>query len=222
MVERIRQLLETRQLTPTQFADAIGVARPIISHILSGRNKPSLEVVQKIIGAFPDLSLSWLLSGTGEMVAAIPLPNTTALKDQALPFSSDKAARDANKARKASEVATEALRAPEEPITPLFSSPSQLVEPVVAPRPDNLVVANVQSAPVVPPAQVAPAIVAPPIATTADLSEPGPMPQGPSKGVVASKPDSAALAFAEPNKAIRRIVIFYQDGTFTDYRPEAS
>ncbi|GGF06808.1 hypothetical protein GCM10011383_17290 [Hymenobacter cavernae] len=39
---------------------------------------------------------------------------------------------------------------------------------------------------------------------------------------VAPLPASATLAFAEPDKAIRRIVIFYQDGTFTDYRPEAS
>ena len=65
MVERIRILLESRQLTPTQFADVIGVARPIISHILSGRNKPSLEVVQRILAAMPDLAMPWLLNGTG-------------------------------------------------------------------------------------------------------------------------------------------------------------
>ena len=69
MVERIRILLESRQLTPTQFADAIGVARPIVSHILSGRNKPSLEVVQRILAAMPDLAMPWLLNGTGPMLA---------------------------------------------------------------------------------------------------------------------------------------------------------
>lgn len=68
MVERIRLLLETRQLTPTQFADTIGIARPIVSHILSGRNKPSLEVVQRILASLPDLSMSWLLNGTGPML----------------------------------------------------------------------------------------------------------------------------------------------------------
>src|SRR6476469_8536597 len=70
MVERIRLLLETKQLTPTQFADVIGTARPIVSHILSGRNKPSLEVVQRILAAMPDLSMAWLLNGTGPMLAA--------------------------------------------------------------------------------------------------------------------------------------------------------
>ena len=68
MVERIRILLESRQLTPTQFADVIGVARPIVSHILSGRNKPSLEVVQRILAAMPDLAMPWLLNGTGSML----------------------------------------------------------------------------------------------------------------------------------------------------------
>ncbi|GAB3743212.1 hypothetical protein GCM10027594_22480 [Hymenobacter agri] len=72
MVERIRTLLESRQLTPTQFADLIGVARPIISHILSGRNKPSLDVVQRILGAMPDLSMAWLLNGTEPMLTPAP------------------------------------------------------------------------------------------------------------------------------------------------------
>lgn len=70
MVERIRTLLESRQLTPTQFADLIGVARPIISHVLSGRNKPSLEVVQRILAAMPDLSMAWLLNGTKPMLTS--------------------------------------------------------------------------------------------------------------------------------------------------------
>ena len=70
MVERIRTLLEGRQLTPTQFADLIGVARPIVSHILSGRNKPSLDVVQRILAALPDLAMPWLLTGSGPMLAA--------------------------------------------------------------------------------------------------------------------------------------------------------
>lgn len=219
MVERIRQLLETRQLTPTQFADAIGVARPIISHILSGRNKPSLEVVQKIVGAFPDLSLPWLLSGTGEMLAATPAPVTTAPKEIASPAGSHKAIREANNTHKMPEVATTALRASEEPISPLISQPSQPSAPVAAPMPEISVAASAQSAPVVP---SAPTMVAPPTDNAAGTTKPDTPPQVPPKGAIASVPDSTALAFAEPNKAIRRIVIFYQDGTFTDYRPEAS
>ena len=81
MITRIRELLEARQLSPTQFADLIGVGRPVISHILSERNKPSLEVVQKIIGAFPDISLPWLLAGTGPMLAgAMTVPPIATLE----------------------------------------------------------------------------------------------------------------------------------------------
>ena len=69
MVERIKQLLQQQQLSTTQFADLIGVARPVISHVLSERNKPSLEVVQRILAAFPELSMAWLLNGTGPMRA---------------------------------------------------------------------------------------------------------------------------------------------------------
>lgn len=68
MVDRIRILLESRKLSPTQFADLIAVARPIVSHILSGRNKPSLEVVQRILVAIPELSMPWLLNGSGPML----------------------------------------------------------------------------------------------------------------------------------------------------------
>jgi len=68
MITRIRQLLDSKELSPTQFADLIGVGRPVVSHILSERNKPSLDVVQRIIGAFPEISLPWLLSGTGNML----------------------------------------------------------------------------------------------------------------------------------------------------------
>ena len=77
MVDRIRALLASRQLTPTQFADLIQVGRPIVSHILSGRNKASLDVVQRIMAAFPDVALPWLLSGTGPMLAGLT-PSTAA------------------------------------------------------------------------------------------------------------------------------------------------
>ena len=88
MVERIKTLLESRQLTPTQFADAIGVARPIVSHVLSGRNKPSLEVVQRILAAMPDLAMPWLLNGTGPMLATsiiAPVVADTEAKPPAAP-----------------------------------------------------------------------------------------------------------------------------------------
>lgn len=67
MEERIRIIMEEEQLTASKFAEAIGVQRSSISHILSGRNKPSLELINKILDRFNDLNTDWLLLGKGPM-----------------------------------------------------------------------------------------------------------------------------------------------------------
>ncbi|NVO09492.1 MAG: helix-turn-helix transcriptional regulator [Bacteroidales bacterium] len=67
MEARIQKLISYENLTPTKFADIIGVQRSAISHILSGRNKPSFDLIQKILNKFPRLSSEWLLMGRGEM-----------------------------------------------------------------------------------------------------------------------------------------------------------
>lgn len=53
-------------LSPSQFADKTGVQRASVSHIISGRNKPSLEVMLKIYEAFPGIDMKWLMMGVGE------------------------------------------------------------------------------------------------------------------------------------------------------------
>ncbi|PWJ58949.1 DNA-binding XRE family transcriptional regulator [Dyadobacter jejuensis] len=59
--DKIKHILASKNLSPSIFADEIGVQRSSISHILAGRNKPSLDIVQKIIRRFPDLGLNWIL-----------------------------------------------------------------------------------------------------------------------------------------------------------------
>ena len=56
--------MEAKNLTPSRFADEIGVPRPIMSHILAGRNKPSLDMIQKIARRFPELGTAWILDET--------------------------------------------------------------------------------------------------------------------------------------------------------------
>jgi transcriptional regulator with XRE-family HTH domain len=65
--ERIVRLMEVYNLTPSLFADEIGVQRSAISHILSGRNKPSLEFIQKVLIRYKDLNPQWILTGVGNM-----------------------------------------------------------------------------------------------------------------------------------------------------------
>jgi transcriptional regulator with XRE-family HTH domain len=64
--ERIKKILEHHQLSASLFADRIGVQRSSISHILSGRNKPSLDFILKVTSEFPDVDIYWLLNGKGE------------------------------------------------------------------------------------------------------------------------------------------------------------
>lgn len=67
MIERIRNLIISKNLNAAQFADQIGVQRSSISHVLSGRNKPSLEFIQKILKEYPEINADWLISGRGEI-----------------------------------------------------------------------------------------------------------------------------------------------------------
>ena len=63
--KKIEQIIVDKGMSPSFFADAIGVQRSSISHILSGRNKPSLDFVLKVIEVFPEVDLYWILNGQG-------------------------------------------------------------------------------------------------------------------------------------------------------------
>ena len=65
--ERILKIIEKENLTPTQFADKTNIQRPKISHIVNGRNAPSLDVVQKTLRAFPEINPEWLILGVGNI-----------------------------------------------------------------------------------------------------------------------------------------------------------
>ena len=63
--KRIEKILSFYGISATAFADSIDFNRSTISHILSGRNKPSLEFVMKIVNTYPEVELYWLLNGKG-------------------------------------------------------------------------------------------------------------------------------------------------------------
>jgi len=65
MKNRIQKVLDESGLSASKFADKIGVPRSGLSHVLSGRNKPSLDYVVKILDAFPDINPNWLIRGIG-------------------------------------------------------------------------------------------------------------------------------------------------------------
>ena len=85
--ERISQIIDYSQLSASEFADEIDVQRSNISHITSGRNKPSLDFLIKIKSRFPELQWDWLISGFGEMIKnkdeelIVEKPKPTSLPD---------------------------------------------------------------------------------------------------------------------------------------------
>jgi len=291
MVTRIRQLLEHKQLTPTQFADLIGVGRPVVSHILSERNKPSLEVAQRIGSAFPDISLAWLLFGTGEMLAAeatgpvaAPASLATPVAEAAAPASEPLPAApappevvltaipdDAPEPMASSAPLPAETQPPTAPPRPLealprpFSAPQPVAAAPPAPVPATTPATALTAAPepVLPdgatpeagpagprpfraarfvPAALVPA--APPLDTARPTALPaaGLLPAAGPQAALPAAPvappvtaatlpattlpagaglEAAMLPFlSESGKAIRRIVIFYRDGSFADYQPE--
>ncbi|MCG9792873.1 helix-turn-helix domain-containing protein [Flavobacterium algicola] len=64
-IKRLEIILEYYNLNASAFADKIGVQRSSLSHLLSGRNKPSLDFILKILEEFPEVDLYWMLNGKG-------------------------------------------------------------------------------------------------------------------------------------------------------------
>ena len=81
MVNRIFSFIESQQLTPTEFADKIGVSRASISSIKTGRTQPTLSLVEKIRQHFPDIDINWLIFGVG---SAMVEKSETATKEVGL------------------------------------------------------------------------------------------------------------------------------------------
>jgi len=94
IIDRLKAVMSHFGLTSSALADAIGVPRSSVSHLLSGRNKPSLDFVLKLIKTYPEVNLYWLLNGKGafpstaqkgsnltehsqDIEPARPLPQTT-------------------------------------------------------------------------------------------------------------------------------------------------
>ncbi len=84
MNQRLQQFLNAENLTQTQLAERIGVAKASVSHILAGRNKPGYDFIVNLSRQFPNLNLDWLVNGKGRMykitgqeseIPAIPRPS---------------------------------------------------------------------------------------------------------------------------------------------------
>ena len=71
MNRRLQQFLQSENISQSQFADTLQVARASVSHILSGRNRPGYDFLESLHLHYPELSLDWLFTGRGKMLTQI-------------------------------------------------------------------------------------------------------------------------------------------------------
>ncbi len=67
MNERLVAFLQAEQLSPARFAELMNIQRSGVSHLLSGRNKPGYDFIEKFLHKFPAINIEWLISGRGKM-----------------------------------------------------------------------------------------------------------------------------------------------------------
>ena len=118
-LERLHEMMQSNGMNAATFAEAIGVQRSAISHVLSKRNKPSLDFLLKISQRF-EVSLDWLVSGEA-------MESKTALKE---PVSIDAKVSDVVQVSYSKEGTKKVQPHDSKPIKPSTSreSPTQLIQ----------------------------------------------------------------------------------------------
>ena len=79
MKDRIAHIIRAKNLTAAEFAIKLGIQPSNVSHLLAGRNNPSLDFVKKLKETFPEYNLDWIIFGRGPMTLSEPfhgLPDT--------------------------------------------------------------------------------------------------------------------------------------------------
>ena len=68
MEDRLKKFMEYKGISPSELADAIGVQRSNVTHVLKGRNKPSLQFMEKFFQVYPEINANWFVKGVGSMI----------------------------------------------------------------------------------------------------------------------------------------------------------
>ena len=88
--KRLQKVIDFYGESASSFAQKVGVQRSSISHILSGRNKPSLDFIMKVLSSYPEVELYWLLNGKGTFPAKQRKDTTTIENNSQIPFKKNK------------------------------------------------------------------------------------------------------------------------------------
>lgn len=208
MIERINLLLKAKNITARQFAEEIGIQPSGMSHIMSGRNNPSLDFVMKVVRRWPEVNINWLMLGKGEMYASVPL-NAQGQEH-----------RDEEPAVGRHEQEQYDLFAqPEPPLPPkpreeprVEAKPVAQYEPVVEER--TVVQEPAPRWPMAEP--VEPTMPTPPVVeeTVRPTAQPA------ENGVEAPLSAPAAVQPTQKRKKVVKMIVVYDDHSFAEYYPE--
>ena len=210
MVDRINLILKAKNLTSRQFAEEIGIQPSGMSHILSGRNRPSLDFVMKVVTRYPEIDIKWLTLGEGEMYVSpysMPVVHNAAASQSTQEVS--RVTMPAPVATERTETKADVLPEPD-----LFSAFEQPQEQSAAPVPPQEVVSDS------PEEQTEASSPETPMPSSAR-----PVPETPAAEPVENrlydfgKPDDAEKRNVEKKKIVK-VVILYDDHSFSEYYPE--
>jgi len=196
--------LQAKNITAKQFAEEIGIQPSGMSHILSGRNNPSLEFVSKVIRRYPEIDANWLLMGKGQMYGELGMKNNeefAPLRSQAVsPLEPGRGIR-ANE-----ELGMRIEESLSEPT--LFSAPLPTPAPAPLPEPEEEIEEpETREAEDLPDLQD---LVSAQREQEEEEREEGPEP------VAKEKPAPVST----DKRRLVKILFFYDDHTFEEYRPE--
>ena len=130
MNQRLQQFIAAENLSQSQFADALGVARASVSHILAGRNKPGFDFIESMSRHYPSLNIEWLITGKGKMYKS---QNSTTTAEMP-PLASPAPAATAASAEPKSDAEADLFSAPETK-TVTVPAPAPAATPASAPAP---------------------------------------------------------------------------------------
>lgn len=194
MIDRIILVLKTQNLTSSQFADEIGVQRSSISHILSGRNNPSLEFVTKILKRFPDINSEWILFGKGSMYRQSEIMNKEekrVIPQQADLFSFDQPYAEINEILPAKVEVAEKYAIQDEKKNQEIPTKAPVIEDIKYEKQENILNENILQ-----------------IEKREEIF------------LEEKKIEKEIHENVKSKKEIERILIFYSDKSFREYSPE--
>ncbi|HOY30675.1 MAG TPA: hypothetical protein PKW80_02235 [Bacteroidales bacterium] len=184
--------MKIKNLTPSKFADEIGIQRSSMSHIMGGRNLPSLDLITKILKKYPDINSEWLIQGEGPMLKTIQI-DLFEQQTEKLPTEIPTPVMDTqpemqaiNEQKAVQEFEKTVVKAPE------------IVQPEIKP-PEIKEVEPEKSKPT--------EVEIPPVKKEQSENVP-------------EKPEQPSTKKTDATLEIEKIVIFYKNRTFREYYPE--